>query len=218
MPGQSLKRKTGIFAAFNPGFQFGNLADRPASNDCHPFTRQETIMINKLILCGVSALLMLSGPAVAQKSAAPNDAQIAHIAYTADQLDLDAGKQALAKSHNKAVRSFAATMVRDHGAVNEQALALLNKLNVTPQDNATSEALTKQAKDKGRELAKLNGRAFDRAYIQNEVAFHRTVNGALKTVLIPSADNAELKSLLERGLTLFQEHQTHAEQLETTLR
>jgi len=175
-------------------------------------------MINKLVLCGASALLMLSGPAVAQKAVALNDAQIAHIAYTAGQLDLDAGRQALAKSHNKAVRTFAETMVRDHGAVNEQALALVKKLHVAPQDNATSEAFTKQAKDKARQLARLNGRAFDRAYIRNEVAFHRTVNGALKSTLIPSAHNGELKSLLETGLTLFQEHQKHAEQLATNLR
>jgi putative membrane protein len=175
-------------------------------------------VINKLVLCGASALLMLSGPAVAEKAAAPNDAQIAHIAYTAGQLDVDAGKQALAKSHNKAVRSFAQTMVRDHAAVNDQALALVKKLHVTPQDNATSEALTKQAREKARELSKLRGHAFDRAYIQNEVAFHRTVNGALKTTLIPSAHNAELKSLLETGLTLFQEHQKHAEQIATNLR
>jgi len=175
-------------------------------------------MINKLFLCGASALLLLSSPAVAQKAAAPDDAQIAHIAYTAGQLDEEAGKQALAKSHNKAVRSFAETMIRDHGAVNTQALALVKKLHVTPQDNATSEALTKQASDKARELSKLNGNAFDRAYIQNEVAFHRTVNGALKTTLIPGAHNAELKSLLETGLTLFEEHQKHAEQLEAKLR
>lgn len=175
-------------------------------------------MINKFVLCGASALLMLAGPAVAQQAAAPNDAQIAHIAYTAGQLDVDAGKQALAKSHSEAVRSFAETMVRDHGAVNEQALALVKKLGVTPEDNATSEALTKQAKEKSHELSELSGEAFDRAYIQNEVAFHRTVNGALSTTLIPSAHNAELKSLLETGLTLFQEHQKHAEQLEKNLR
>ncbi|HYU95621.1 MAG TPA: DUF4142 domain-containing protein [Sphingomicrobium sp.] len=175
-------------------------------------------MFNKLVLCGASALLMLSGPAVAQNAAAPNDAQIAHIAYTAGQLDVEAGKQALAKSHNKAVRSFAETMVRDHGAVNEQALALVKKLHVIPQDNTTSEALTKQAGEKARELGKLSGDAFDRAYIQNEVAFHRTVNGALSATLIPGAHNAELKSLLETGLTLFQEHQKHAEQLEKNLR
>jgi len=175
-------------------------------------------MINKLVLCGACALLMLSGPAIAQKAAAPNDAEIAHIAYTAGQLDEDAGKQALARSHNKAVRSFAETMIRDHGAVNAQALALVKKLHVTPQDNATSEALTKQAKEKARELGKLSGSAFDRAYIQNEVAFHRTVNGALKTTLIPSAHSTELKSLLETGLTLFEEHQKHAEQLAAKLR
>jgi len=175
-------------------------------------------MFNKLVLCGASALLMLSGPAVAQNAAAPNDAQIAHIAYTAGQLDVEAGKQALAKSHNKAVRSFAETMVRDHGAVNEQALALVKKLHVIPQDNTTSEALTKQAGEKARELGKLSGDAFDRAYIQNEVAFHRTVNGAPSGTLIPGAHNAELKSLLETGLTLFQEHQKHAEQLEKNLR
>jgi putative membrane protein len=174
--------------------------------------------MNKLILCGASALLMLCGPAVAENAAAPTDAQIAHIAYTAGQLDVEAGKQALAKSHNKAVRSFAETMVRDHGAVNEQALALATKLHLTPQDNATSEALTNQAREKARELSKLRGPAFDRAYIQNEVAFHRTVNGALKTTLIPGASNAELKSLLETGLSLFQEHQKHAEQLEKNLR
>jgi putative membrane protein len=176
------------------------------------------MMIDKLLLCTASALLLVSGPASSQQAAGPNDAEIAHIAYTAGQLDLDAGKQALAKSHNEAVRAFAQTMVRDHAAVNDQALALVKKLGVTPQDNATSEALTKQAKEKAGELSKLSGKSFDRAYIQNEVAFHRTVNGALSTTLIPSAHNAELKSLLKTGLTLFKEHQTHAEQLAKNLR
>lgn len=175
-------------------------------------------MINKLVLCGASALLMISSVSNAKDAARPNDAQIAHIAYTAGELDVKASKQALAKSHNKAVRSFAQTMVRDHSAVNDQALALVKKLGVTPQDNATSEALTKGAKEKQLELSKLSGKAFDRAYVQNEVAFHRTVNGALSTTLIPSAHNAELKSLLETGLTLFQEHQKHAEQLAKNLR
>ena len=174
-------------------------------------------MMSKFVL-GASALLLISSSAVSQTATGPSDAQIAHIAYTAGQLDLEAGKQALAKSSNKAVRSFAETMVRDHAAVNDQALALVKKLGVTPQANGTSEALTKQARDKARELSKLSGSAFDRAYVQNEIAFHRTVNGALSTTLIPGADNAELKSLLETGLTLFQEHQKHAEHLQEKLR
>jgi putative membrane protein len=148
----------------------------------------------------------------------PNDAQIAHIAYTAGNIDVAAGKQALAKSHNKAVRQFASEMVRDHAAVNDKALALVKELKVTPEDNATSKALTKGAEEEMKKLAALNGAAFDKAYVANEIAYHKTVNGALKSTLIPSADNAKLKSLLETGLTLFTEHQHHAEHLATELK
>ena len=151
--------------------------------------------------------------AVPAAAAGPTDPQIAHIAYTAGVIDVAAGKQALAKSHNKAVRAFAEEMVRDHTAVNDKALALVKKLKVTPEDNATSQSLNKGAKAESDKLAKLNGAAFDRAYIANEIAYHKTVNGALEKTLIPNAHNAELKSLLETGLTLFKEHQAHAEKI-----
>ena len=121
-------------------------------------------MIKKFALFGASALLMISGPALSHDGPHPSDAQIAHITYTAGQLDLEAGKQALAKSRSEAVRAFAQTMVRDHAAVNEQALALVKQLGVTPEANATSEALTKQAKAQAKTLGALNGAAFDRAY------------------------------------------------------
>ena len=163
-----------------------------------------------------SAAFALAGTAIA--ASGPSDPEIAHIAYTAGVIDVAAGKQALAKSHNAKVRAFARTMVRDHQAVNGQALALVKKLNVTPADNATSKALSSQAKATMKRLARLNGRAFDRAYVANEVAFHRTVNGALKQQLIPAADNKDLKSLLETGLALFGEHQTHAEHLAREIR
>ena len=163
----------------------------------------------KTALIGLG-LVAFSVPAVA---AGPTDPQIAHIAYTAGNIDIAAAKQALAKSHNKAVRSFAQEMVRDHKAVNDKAVALVKKLHVTPEDNATSAGLSKAAAATLKRLSHLHGRAFDRAYAQNEVAYHRTVNGALSTTLIPSANNGELKSLLQTGLALFQEHQAHAEHL-----
>jgi putative membrane protein len=122
------------------------------------------------------------------------------------------------KSKNKDVRAFAEGMVNDHTAVNKQALDLVKKLKVTPEDNDTSRALTKAAADKRAELSKLNGAAFDKAYIANEVAYHKTVNGALETTLIPSASNPELKSLLETGLKIFEGHQQHAEDVSTGLR
>jgi putative membrane protein len=145
--------------------------------------------------------------------AAINDAQIAHIAYTAGQIDIAAAQQALQKSHNKDVRAFAEEMARDHAAVNQQALALVKKLGVTPENNPISESLSKNAATELEKLAPLDGSAFDKAYVDNEVAYHKAVNAALSNTLIPSAQNAELKSLLQTGLTLFQEHQMHAEHL-----
>jgi putative membrane protein len=148
-------------------------------------------MLSRL-MTAVAAFGLMSGAAQAKLT----DPQIAHIAYTAGQIDIEAAKQALTKSKNQEVRAFADDMVRDHTAGNKQALALVDKLKVKPEDNATSQALTKQAEAKRTELAKLEGSAFDKAYVDNEVAYHRTVDSALETQLIPSASNGELKSLL----------------------
>ncbi|MBP2234142.1 putative membrane protein [Sinorhizobium kostiense] len=163
-----------------------------------------------------TALLFAAHGALAADK--PTDPQIAHIAYTAGLLDIEAAKQAIATSKNKAVVEFAEGMVRDHEAVNKQALDLAKKLNVTPEDNDTSKALSQAAEEKRQELAKLSGAAFDKAYVENEVAYHRQVNGALETLLIPSAQNGELKSLLETGLKLFRGHQQHAEHVATELK
>jgi putative membrane protein len=169
-------------------------------------------MIRKFGAIAAAMLLSVSAPALAQDSAI-NDAQIAHVAYTAGQIDVDAGRQALERSSNADVRAFAETMVRDHAAVNVQALALVQRLHVTPEANPTSTALTNGAAAVHTRLAALQGAAFDRAYLENEVAYHRAVNGALRETLIPNARNAELKSLLESGLALFSAHQQHAEML-----
>jgi putative membrane protein len=160
----------------------------------------------------IAAVSLLSAPALAQ-GAKPTDPQIAHIAYTAGVIDIAAAKQALGKASNKEVKAFAQDMVRDHEAVNKQALDLVKKLKVTPQDNDTSRKLSKDAGSKRAELGKLKGAAFDKAYVANEIAYHKAVNSALETTLIPNANNAELKSLLQTGLKIFQGHEQHAEQL-----
>jgi putative membrane protein len=164
----------------------------------------------------LAAATLLSSPVLAQGKL--TDPQIAHIAYTAGVIDIAAAKQAVTKASNKDVKAFAEDMVRDHEAVNKQALDLVKKLNVTPQDNDTSKALSKAAADKLAELGKLSGAAYDKAYVANEVAYHKTVNGALETQLIPSASNAELKGLLQTGLKIFQGHQQHAEHVAAELK
>lgn len=165
----------------------------------------------------IAAVSLLSSIALAQ-GAKPTDPQIAHIAYTAGAIDIAAARQAISKASNKDVKAFAEDMVRDHEAVNKQALDLVKKLNVTPENNDTSKTLSKNAADKLAELGKLKGAEFDKSYVANEIAYHKAVNSALETTLIPNAGNAELKSLLQTGLKIFQGHQQHAEHVAAGLK
>jgi len=169
-------------------------------------------------LAALAALCLIGSTAFAIAQDKPTDPQIAHIAYTAGAIDIEAAKLAVEKSKTQAVVDFANDMIRDHEAVNQQALELVKKLDVTPEDNATSQALSKAAADERARLSALDGAAFDKAYVDNEVAFHKQVNEALEGLLIPSAENADLKSLLETGLKLFQGHQAHAEHVAAELR
>jgi len=168
-------------------------------------------------ILGTLAAIFIA-PAWAYAADKPTDPQIAHIAYTAGDLDIKAAKQALKKSKDKNVRAFAKDMVKDHTAVNDKALALVKKLNVTPEDNDTSKGLVKQADEKRAELAKLSGKAFDKAYIDNEVAYHKAVNSSLESTLIPATTNDQLKALLQTGLKIFQGHQQHAEHVASMLK
>ena len=179
--------------------------------------RRISIKIYSLARSAIAAML-LAGATVAFAADKPSDPQIAHIAYTAGILDVEAAKQALSVSKNDAIRAFASNMITDHTAVNDQALALVKKLGVTPEDNPTSKGLVAQAEAKRAELAKLSGAEFDKAYANNEVAYHKAVNGALADLLIPSASNAELKGLLETGLKIFQGHEKHAEDMAGSLK
>ena len=168
-------------------------------------------------LKAVAAAAMLSSGAPAQ-GVQLTDPQIAHIAYTAGKLDITAAKQALERSENKTVKAFAADMVRDHEAVNKQAIALIKKLRVTPKDNDTSRMLSQNAAVKTKELSKLKGAEFDKAYVENELAYHKTVDDTLENLLIPSTSNAELKDLLKAALKTIQGHEQHAEQVAAELK
>jgi len=165
----------------------------------------------------LAALAFAFAVAPAQSATLTNP-QIAHIAYTAGAIDIKAAQIALKTSKNADVIAFANNMVADHQAVNDQALALVKKLGVTPEDNDTSKALVKQADDEQAKLATLTGAEFDKAYAANELAYHKTVNGALEQTLIPATSNAELKALLTTGLKIFQGHQDHAAMLVTMLK
>jgi putative membrane protein len=159
----------------------------------------------------VLAAGMFATAAIAQ---APTDPQIVGIVVAANQIDIDYGHLALAKTHNKQVRDFAQEMVTDHSAVQKSVFDLGAKLHVAPADSPTADSLKKQAAETLAHLKTLHGAAFDKAYIDNEVAYHKAVIGAVTTVLIPNAQNAELKSALDGVVPLFQGHLEHAEHIQ----
>ena len=161
--------------------------------------------------------LALAAPALALAQGKPTDPQIAHIVVTANLIDIDAGKLAKSHSKNKEVQAFAQQMITDHTAVNKQAGALAKKLGVKPEDNDTSKSLKKGAQENMAKLKKLNDGQFDKAYIDQEVAYHEQVLGAIDKVLIPSAQNAELKGLIEKVRPAIQAHLDHAKHVQADL-
>ena len=164
-----------------------------------------------------SGVLALAAAANVALAAGPSDPQIAAIVVTANQVDIDAGKLAVSKSKSKDVQEFAQLMITDHTGVNKSASELVQKLHVTPESNPTSQSLQKGGDDNLAALKKLSGSAFDRAYVDHEVAYHQAVLDAVDTTLIPSAQNAELKALLVKVRPAFVAHLEHAKQLQSTL-
>lgn len=152
------------------------------------------------------------------QTGALNDAQIAGIVVAANTVDIDAGKLAATRSENKEVQAFAERMVTDHSAVNEQAAALVKKLNVTPAESETGKSLKANADKTLASLKALKGNAFDKAYVSNEVAYHQTVLDALDNTLIPNAKNDQLKALLVKVRPAFVAHLEHARHIQASLK
>jgi putative membrane protein len=162
----------------------------------------------------VSALFLSSSLAAAQSI---TDAQIASIVVTANQVDVDAGKLAASSTKNAEVRKFAQLMVRDHTDVNRQAVDLVTRLKVTPQDNETSRSLAAGGAKNVAALKSLKGAAFDKSYVEHEVAYHQAVLDAVDQTLVPNAKNGELKALLVKVRPAFVAHLEHAKHLAASL-
>lgn len=159
-------------------------------------------------------ILLLPLATFAQQTPNLNDAEIAHVGVVANQIDIDYAELAKQKSKNKDVINFAETMANDHSGVIEQATALVTKLGVSPQDNAVSQSLLADAKETRKKLKSLRGKEFDKAYIDNEVAYHKAVISALEDLLIPQASNSQLKEFLEAILPALEAHLHHAEMVQ----
>jgi putative membrane protein len=167
-----------------------------------------------LILAALALPFALTHSARAEEL---NDPQIATVAIVANQIDIDRGNMALKKTKNAEVKQFAEQMVHDHTANKNEVLALAKKLGVKPQESSVTKSLKDGAKETQKKLKGLKGAAFDKAYIDAEVAYHEAVINAVKTVLIPGAKNAEVKQALENAGPTFEGHLQHAKNVQAQL-
>ena len=114
------------------------------------------------------------------------------------------------------VKTFAELMITDHTSVNKSATDLVAKLKVSPQNNPTSQSLKAGGDKNLAHLKTLKGAAFDKAYVDHEVAYHQQVIDALDKILIPGATNGELKALLIKVRPAFVAHLEHAKRLQSS--
>ena len=163
--------------------------------------------LNTQILTVLAGLTVMSCQSMAQDPAELNDLEIAHVAYVADNIDIQYAHLAMALSEHPAVRGFAEAMISDHNNVNAQALALLEKLNAQPQNNFLSESLQDSSREIVNELSQLRGKEFDLRYAENELAYHQAVNDLVANAFIPNIENPEVKELFEAGLKIFKAHE-----------
>lgn len=167
-------------------------------------------LISGIIACSI----ILATPALAQNNPKLSDPEVASVAVVANQIDIDYATIALKKSKDKAVLQFAENMTSAHKAIIAQAVALVTKLKVTPKENAVSRKLLSDAEKTKTTLNALSGKEFDKAYIDNEVTYHKAVISAVEGVLIPDAENTELKALLQNVVPILKAHLEHAQMVQ----
>lgn len=159
-------------------------------------------------------LIALSGAAFAheghQTPTTVTDPQIAAVVVVANQVDVDAGKFALERSEDSAIREFAQLMVTDHGATNEAVFALAKRLGLSAEPNDISRSLEQGGVDNLAKLKGLKGKAFDDAYVAHEIDYHEAILQAIDKVLLPNAKNKELVALIQSVRPVIAAHLEHA--------
>ncbi|MDQ2671054.1 MAG: DUF4142 domain-containing protein [Gemmatimonadota bacterium] len=171
-------------------------------------------------LLALPLLIALAGPAAAQTNvsggaeAAPalDDATIVAIFDAANTADIETGALAAEKGSSREVREYGAMLARDHEAVRKLGRDLAAKLEVTPTppaDDASAAAHAAAMKS----LRSKSGTAFDRAFLEHEIAFHQAVIDAMNSTLLPAIDNAEVKALVVKVAPAFEAHKVRAQQI-----
>src|SRR5688572_6087250 len=179
-------------------------------------------MKNNIIIPNIRPVAILMSVLItfqvfSQEAPKLSDPEVASVAVVANQIDIGYAEIAKKKSKDAEGLKFAETMINDHTSVIEKAAALVKKLGVTPKDNDVSKKLLADSKKTKEMLESKSGDAFNKAYVDNEVTYHKAVIDAVEGLLIPATDNAELKALLQNVVPALKAHLTHAEMLQKNM-
>lgn len=171
----------------------------------------------KKILIGLAGALIATMSSMAFAQTGVDDSEIVSIMNTANMGEVKAAKAAQGKASSPEVRKFAQMMIADHqNALNETA-PVAKKAKIKPLPNMHSRNLKKENRMAMRKMKKLQGNAFDQAYMDSQISMHQNVLGLIDTALLPNAKNPELKALLSKQRTVIDGHLQQARQIRTTL-
>jgi putative membrane protein len=144
------------------------------------------------------------------------DANIVALLDEANMADSAAGAFALKKATNPEVKAFAKLMMGEHHALRAAGQQLAKKLNVTPQPPSDDPVKGLAESEMAALRAAAKGPAFDRTYIDQEVAAHKAVLD-LAEKSHEAAQNEELKKLIEQAKPVIEKHLDMAQQIQEKL-
>ena len=161
------------------------------------------------VATAVAVLALLGGAAFAQKNTANRlvgtDSSFITKAAQGGMAEVELGKLATERASNSAVKDFGQRMVTDHTKANEQlkTVAANKGVNLPEGLDAKDQATLNR-------LSKLNGAAFDRAYIDDMVKDHKADVAEFQKEA-DRGDDADIKAFASKTLPTLQDHLRMAE-------
>lgn len=152
---------------------------------------------------GALIAAMAAGAALADDL---SDAQIIGIYSQVNSFDIETAMLGELRGASDQVRDLGQMVSRDHSGVRQAVHALASEIGVVP---VLPPARIEAARDHDTvimELRKLDGAAFDAAYLQHEIAFHRAAIAAVEGLLLPETESPELRAHFEAVLPAFYHH------------
>ncbi len=183
-----------------------------------PGTRRRRLILWLAIAAALilAVAVELSARSRPSDGAALDDATIVAIFDAANTADIETGLLAAERGHSREVRAFGEMLARDHEQVRQIGRDLAAKLGVTPTPPKDDAAAKAHAQAMASLRAK-SGADFDRAFLQHEAAFHKSVIDAVKSTLLPAIRNEELRALVVKVAPAFEAHMLAAQGLEKQL-